>query len=118
MSDMIAAVRIRGDIDVSHKASRTMDNLKLRKKNQCVVYEDSDAVRGMMNAVKDYIAYGELDDETLEKLEERRGSEIESGSVVPLSPPSKGFKGTKRNTGQGGSLGKWDDISELIDRMV
>lgn len=118
MSDMIGAVRIRGDVKVSQKVSRTMNDLKLRKKNQCVVFEDSEAVRGMMNAAKDYIAYGELDDETLEKLEERKGSEIESGDTVNLSPPSKGFKNTKTNYGQGGSLGKRDDFSDLVDRMV
>lgn len=42
------------------------------------------------------------------------------GLQVPfrLSPPSKGFKDGKRHYNQGGSVGKRDDMDELIGRMV
>ena len=115
---MIAAVRVRSDIDARHKTSRTLENLGLVKNNQCTVYEDSDSIRGMMKASKDYIAYGEIKEETVEKLEERKGEELENGDVISLAPPTKGYKDTKKNQGQGGSLGKRDDMDELIERMV
>lgn len=115
---MIAAVRVRSDIDAREKVSRTLEDLGLEKNNQCVVYEDSDSIRGMMNLVKDYIAYGEVDEETVEKLEEKAGEDLESGDVISLSPPSKGYKDTKKNHGQGGSLGKRPDVDELVERMV
>lgn len=115
---MIAAVRIRGLQDVRQKVSRTLDNLKLRKKHQVVVYEDDPAVEGMMKQAKDYIAYGEISDETVEALEERSGEEVEHGTVVNLRSPKGGFKNTRKNTGQGGSLGERDDMDQLLKRMV
>ncbi len=115
---MIAAVRIRSDTDARQKVARTLDNLGLRRNNQCVVHEDSESIRGMLNVVKDYVAYGEIDEETVEKLEERRGEILENGDTVNLSPPSKGYRSTKKNHGQGGSLGERPDMNELISRMV
>ncbi|MFB6292398.1 MAG: uL30 family ribosomal protein [Candidatus Nanohaloarchaea archaeon] len=115
---MIAAVKVRGSVDASKKVSRTLDNLKLRKKNQCVLYEESDAIEGMLNVAKDYIAYGEIDEDTVEKLEEKKGDEIENGDVISLTPPSGGYRSTKRQVGQGGSPGKRGDMDDLLDSMV
>lgn len=115
---MIAAVRIRSDTDARKKVSDTLENLSLDTNNKVVVYEDTDSIRGMLNVVKDYIAYGEIEEETLEKLEDRKGEEIESGGTVKLSPPTKGYKNTKKNYGQGGSLGERPEIDSLITRMV
>ncbi len=115
---MLAAVRVRGDVDADQKVSRTLDDLKLRKKHQCVVYEKKDSTEGMLELAKDYITYGEIGEETLEELEERKGEKIESGDTVELPPPSKGFKNTKKQVGQGGSLGKRENMDEIIERMV
>lgn len=115
---MLAAVKIRGDVDAREKVSRTLKDLGLEKKNQVTVYEDSDSVRGMLKVVKDYVTYGEVDEETVERLEERTGEEIENGTTINLSPPSGGFKNTKKNSGQGGSLGERSDIDDLVAKMV
>jgi large subunit ribosomal protein L30 len=115
---MIAAVRVRGLPDVSQKVSNTLDNLGLRKKHQVVVYEDDPSIEGMMNKAKDYVAYGEISDETVEALEERNGEDVEHGTVVSLRAPKGGFKNTRKNVGQGGTLGKRDDMDDLLQRMV
>jgi len=115
---MIAAVRVRGDVDVDVKISTTLQNLNLEKRNQCVVFEDSDSIRGMLNHAKDYIAYGEIDEETVEALEERNGEELESGDTVNLTSPSGGFKDTKKQVGQGGTLGERTDMDSLVQKMV
>ncbi|MBC5793197.1 MAG: uL30 family ribosomal protein [Nanohaloarchaea archaeon] len=115
---MIAAVRVRGPVDLNETVNNTLDNINLNTKNQVVVFEENEAIMGMMNSVKDYITYGEISDEVVEKLEERKGESLESGDTVNLSPPSGGFEDTKRNTGQGGSLGKRENIDELLERMV
>lgn len=116
---MIAAVRIRGDVDVAHNISRTLQDLKLTKRNQLVVFEENDAVLGMMNKAKDFITYGEVSEETLEALAERAGKDtLESGDTINLHPPSGGFEGTKKQVGQGGSLGKRDNLDELVQKMV
>ncbi|MFT4892705.1 MAG: ribosomal protein L30/L7E [Candidatus Nanohaloarchaea archaeon] len=115
---MIAAVKVRGSIDARQKAKRTLEDLNMHKRNQCVVFEDTDSIRGMLNTAKDYITYGEISEETLEKLEERNGEELESGDTVNLAPPTGGFRDTKKQVGQGGSLGKRDNLDELVQKMV
>lgn len=115
---MIAAVKVRSEVDARKKAKRVLNDLNLENTNQCVVFEDSDSVRGMLSIVKDYIAYGEISDETVELLKERNGEEVENSDVISLTPPTKGYKNTKKQVGQGGSLGKRDDMDELIQRMV
>lgn len=115
---MLAAVRVRSDIDAREKVSRTLQDLNLDKNNQCAVFEGSDSVRGMLELVKDYVAYGEIEDETLEALKDRRGGDIENGDTVNLTAPSGGYRDTKKNVGQGGSLGQNPDMDQLIQSMV
>lgn len=115
---MIAAVKVRGSVDVKQNTARTLHDLKLRNKNEVVFYEQNDAILGMMNKAKDYIAYGEVSDEIIEEIEEKKDVEIEHGTTVSLAPPSGGFKGTKRNFGQGGSLGKRPNLDKLLNKMV
>lgn len=142
---MLAAVRVRGVPDARRKASDTMQALHLTAPNSCVLLPDTDTYRGMLRQVKDYVAYGEVSDETAELLVDERGavdrtshddgaavvsaldagettiSELrDAGLSLPfrLSPPSKGYGDTKRQCRQGGSVGERDDMDELIARMV
>lgn len=115
---MIAAVKVRGSIDARQKTQRTLGDLKLDDRHEIVVFEPNDSIRGMLNIAKDYITFGEISDETVEALEERKGEELESGDTVNLSPPSGGFRDTKKQVGQGGSLGEREDMDELVHKMV
>ena len=110
MADMIAAVKIRGNVDVPKPVQDTMTNLGLVKRNQIVLYEDDDSIKGMMNKAKDYITYGQISDEVVEMLEER-SDEVGHGTVISATPPSKGFKNTKKGFSQGGSLGKRPSVT-------
>lgn len=115
---MIAAVKVRGDVDASRKVSETLEHLQLTRKNRLVVYEDTGSIRGMLNHAKDYIAFGELDEETVEQLEDRKGSDLESGDTFNLTPPTGGYRDTRKQAGQGGALGRRENIGELVGRMV
>ncbi|MDY6761536.1 MAG: uL30 family ribosomal protein [Candidatus Nanohaloarchaea archaeon] len=108
---MLAAVRVRGIPDTPENVSATLESLQLTQKNACVVLEDTDSNRGMLDAAKDFVAYGEVSEETADTL----GID---GGPVRLSPPSGGFKDPKRQYGQGGSVGKRDDMDALLDRML
>lgn len=70
---MIAVVRLRGTIDVHKKISETLRLLRLHKRYHCVVVPDTPSYRGMLQVVKDYVAYGEIDDGTLALLLRNRG---------------------------------------------
>ena len=106
----LVVVKIRGSIDSSQKTSKTLQTLGLEKKHQARVMENTDSHLGNMHHAKDYIAYGEVSDEVAEEVGE-------VGETVNLSPPSGGFKSTKRQFHQGGSLGKRDDMKSLLNKM-
>lgn len=111
---MLAAIRVRGQVDVPEKISATLDSLGLRKRNQLVlIQEDNDAHKGMLNKAKDYIAYGEISEELAEELQEKS----EDGAVS-LTPPSGGFSDTRKNVADGGALGKRKEMDELVQKML
>lgn len=118
MSEMIAAVKVRGNVDVPKPVEDTMTNLGLKNRNQIVVFEKDGSVEGMMNKAKDYVTYGEISEEVVEMLEERYDGDVEHGTVISARPPSKGYRSTKRGFGQGGSLGKRPSVDDLVKRMV
>jgi large subunit ribosomal protein L30 len=109
---MIAAVKVRGSVDASEDISRTLESLGLVKKNQCRFVEEDEAVKGMLEKAKDYITYGTVDDEIVEELE------AEAGDVVSLTPPSGGFKNTRKNVNEGGALGRRENVSDLLRKMI
>jgi ribosomal protein L30/L7E len=104
----IVAVKIRGSIDARESIQKTIKSLGLQKTNKAVVMEDSDSNRGMLDKAKDYIAYGEVEDDIAEEVEEDSN----------LTPPSGGFKSTKKQYHQGGSLGRRDDMESLLEKML
>ncbi len=66
-------VRIRGTVHVNGKISDTMEMLRLNRPNHAVVIPRTDSYIGMVNKVKDYVAYGDIDAETLSALIKARG---------------------------------------------
>ena len=68
----LAIIRIRGTDDVNSGIASAMVMLKLLKKHVCSIYEDSKNIRGMAEKCKDYVAYGEIDDDTYKLLVEKR----------------------------------------------
>jgi large subunit ribosomal protein L30 len=124
----IAIIRIRGLIGVNKKIEDTLNMLKLYRKNYCVVINSTPSILGMLNKAKDYITWGEINDETLKLLREKRlektknkeGKEAEKG-FFRLHPPRGGFerKGIKVPFKVGGVLGyRGDKINNLIKKMI
>ena len=70
---MFAVIRLRGTIDVRREIKETLKMLRLHKINHCVVVDETPAYRGMLQKVKDYVAWGEIDAETLALLLKNRG---------------------------------------------
>lgn len=68
----LAVVRVRGDVGLHPDIRKTFDLLRLRKKHACVVVNFENA-RTMLNKVKDFTTFGEIDKETLVKLLRIRG---------------------------------------------
>jgi large subunit ribosomal protein L30 len=126
MSKKIAVIRIRGTTGVKSKIARTLVILHLFKRNTCTVIEDRPEMVGMLQVVKDFVTWGEIDDETYKLLAEKRGEKDpkDEKSIKPffrLNSPSKGFerKGIKVPFSLGGALGnRKEKINNLIKRMI
>ncbi|MBL7051636.1 MAG: 50S ribosomal protein L30 [Nanoarchaeota archaeon] len=69
----IAVIRIRGRSNVTKKINDTLDMLRLYKQNGCVIVPSTPTFVGMIKKAKDYITWGEINEETLALLLESRG---------------------------------------------
>ena len=133
---MICIIRISGDVKIREETRETFRRLGLTKKYSCIVLEKPTEVElGMIKHVKDFIAFGELDDATYKKLVEIRGKKFkilknskfekeDRRMVFRLHPPRGGIN-TKQhyalengNVKRGvlGNHGK--KINELVEKML
>ena len=71
----IAIIRIRGEVGIKGDIEDTMQLLWLSRKNTCVVIPKNEKYLGMVNKIKDYVAWGEVDEATFNMLVEKRGEE-------------------------------------------
>jgi large subunit ribosomal protein L30 len=67
------AVRIRGSPGMSTKTEDTLKMLRLHKVNHGVLIWGTKSMLGMLKKVKDFIAFGEIDEKTLVRLLRVRG---------------------------------------------
>ena len=114
----IAVIRIAGKVGLKKDISETLNRLKLRKKYSCVIFEKPTKEQlGMINKVKDFVAFGEVNPEMHKKLKEKRKTKIKN--FFWLHPPRGGIE-SKKHFGIGkGVLGNnKTKINELIERML
>lgn len=69
----IAIVQIRGVVRTPQKIKDTLSMLKLVKRNSCAIVDANSSFNGMIEAVKDYVTWGEIDEPTLLELIIKRG---------------------------------------------
>ena len=58
-----AVVRVRGQVNIKPKIKRTMKIMRLNRVNHCVIIPENEVYKGMLNIVKDYVTWGEIDSE-------------------------------------------------------
>lgn len=73
---MIALVRITGQVRVDADVAETLNRLRLGKKFTCSIVNEDPVTLGMIKKVKDYIAYGTIDEKTLVEIIKARGKVI------------------------------------------
>jgi large subunit ribosomal protein L30 len=139
---LIAAIRLRGVVRVAPAQKKTMELLRLYKKNFCIIVPENDSIKGMLEKVKDYITYGEVSEEIYKKVIDERGEEykdrtecskgkikykfidIDGKKIKPffrLHPPKGGFEkgGIKVPLTKGGALGdRKEKMGDLILKML
>jgi large subunit ribosomal protein L30 len=70
---MYAVVQVRGVVNTAREIKDTLKMLRLHHINHCVLVPDTPAYLGMIRKVKDFVAYGEVDAETLGAILRTRG---------------------------------------------
>ena len=141
---MYAVIRIKGLVKIREDFKDTLKMLRLNRKMHCVVLEENDVVKGMLQKVKDRVTWGEIDDDILKLLIEKRGRKpgdmrltkeeaektfktLKESHKIPdevkpvfrLTPPSKGFKHSIKQHYPKGELGyRGKEINELLKRMI
>jgi len=72
-SRSIIAVRIRGTISARREARETLKLLHLTRNNRAVLINDGCSFAGMLNAVQNYVTWGEASKDVVSTLISRRG---------------------------------------------
>ena len=139
----IALVRIRGMVKMRKEVEDTLQMLHLHNKNHASLIENTPQAIGMLAKVKDFVTYGEINDETFKQLvakgEKYTGREQDKKGKISysrryievdgkklkkyfrLAPPRKGYgrKGIKKPFSRGGALGnRKEKINDLLQRMM
>ena len=140
----IAVIRITGQVGLNADVKETLFRLRLRNKYNCIIMNDNQESRKILQKIRNFAAYGEISDDTLKKLVEARAEpaivrakvdrgkkvdankimeEISSGkieSIKPyfrLHPPRRGIK-SKLHFPKGVLGDNGDKINKLIERML
>lgn len=117
-SKKLAAILVRGLVEVKQEVKDTLRMLNLQKKNACVILDDNPVNRGMLKKCENYITYGEVSPEVIKELQEKRPS---AKKFFSLHPPRGGFerKGIKKPFNLKGALGyRKEKINDLIKKMI
>ena len=142
---MIVVLRVRGTSKLDGDVSDTLKILGLTKPHQCTFVPNTPSYVGMLKKAEGCLAWGEVKEELVEQLVEKRGNPVDSKAkkldakivakkildgklkecgvepIFKLCPPKKGFarKGVLHGFNQGGELGyQKEKINELIERML
>lgn len=139
---MYAVIRLRGSVKLRKEIKDTLVMLRLHRKMHCVLLKETDSIKGMLNKVRNWITYGEINDKILELMIKKRGrklgnkrltkkeveeifkkikseEKIEIKPVFRLTPPSKGFKKSIKQHYPKGELGyRGKEINRLLKRMI
>ncbi len=78
----LALIRLRSGIRAKGEVRDTLAMLRLHRINHLVLVDDTPSYEGMVQKVKDYITWGEINKETLAELIKKRGRLIGNRPVT------------------------------------
>ena len=78
---MILIIRISGLVENDKKLEETLSRMRLRRKYSAILIHSSDENKKLLQKIRNYIAYGPIDKETLKLLIEKRAKSIDKKKV-------------------------------------
>jgi large subunit ribosomal protein L30 len=141
---MLAVIRIRGPAKTDRRTADTLRMLRLNRINHCILAPENPVCLGMLQKAKNWVTWGRIDENTLEKLIFKRGrtegnsriegkeAKLAAGRIIRsssmdglnirpvfrLSPPSKGHGPVRLSYPRGAAGPREEGINELIKRMI
>ncbi|MEM7821200.1 MAG: 50S ribosomal protein L30 [Candidatus Aenigmatarchaeota archaeon] len=88
---MYAVIRIRGKVGTKKEIEDTLKMLRLEKVNSCVVLEEREDLKGMIEKVKNFVTYGEIDFNVFFEMLKKRGRISESKRLTEENVKELGF---------------------------
>jgi len=91
MANAYLVVRIKGQADVPYWASTTMTLLKLDKKYRATILPAKENTLGMLNKVKHYISWIELDNDLTKDILDKKARKSGYQKITPEDLKELGF---------------------------
>ncbi|MBS3099966.1 uL30 family ribosomal protein [Candidatus Pacearchaeota archaeon] len=97
---MIAVIRIHGMVDMNERLENTLSRMRLRRKYACTLIPENKVTLGMLKKVRSFVAYGDINDETLVELIAKRGKlldktkKIDAKKIAELIQKNENFEDT------------------------
>lgn len=85
MSPLYVIIRVKGLTGVPPEVEDTLRKLRLTRKYAATVYPKSPSIDGMLKVVKEWVTWGEIEENTLKELLLKRGK------LVGNKPPTEEF---------------------------
>lgn len=94
---MIAIIRISGQVNLRGKIKEALNRLNLRKKYSCVLLKPTKENLGVIKFLENYIAYGEIEKDTMISLISKRGKPFEKGKKLDVKKIAEEIEKNKEN---------------------
>lgn len=92
MAKAFLVVRIKGQIDVPYWAKTTLELLKLDKKFRATIIPAKENTQGMLDKVKHYVSWQEVDAQTAKELLDKKGRKSGYKKITSEDLDKIGFK--------------------------
>jgi large subunit ribosomal protein L30 len=92
MPNSFLVVRMRGTVNVPHWARTTLDLLHLDKKFRATIIPSEENTRGMLDKIKHYVSWQELDVSITKELLEKKGRKTGYQKITAEDIAKLGFK--------------------------
>lgn len=133
---LLAVIRVRGRAGIRHDIKETLERLNLRRINNLSLVFGTKPNLGMVKKCNDFITYGEINEDVLQRLLEKKEVKATKEDLnslmtgkkkaveivrmpLKMKPPRRGYEGIKKSFGNQGALGNREaKINELIKRML
>ncbi len=89
---MYVVIRIRGTVGVRKKIEDTLNMLRLKAVNNCVILPETPDFKGMISKVKDFVTYGIIEFDIFLEMLKKRGRLIGNKRLTEENVKELGFK--------------------------